>query len=265
MFLSTCNFSFESAWKTDVGCVRRINEDTVFVDEKMCMWFVADGMGGHAAGDFASQTIANQLDNVGIPTCVEDWKGRFQHRLSTANEMIRNYASQNDLGTIGSTVAGISAVGDKICCVWSGDSRVYRFRDGQLQMLSRDHTEVQELLDNGSISLAQAENWPRKNVITKAIGVSPNIEYDCVVEMLADQDRFLICSDGLTEYFSDGELQVAFSGSETDLSPMCNTLVNAAMNRGGKDNISVVLIRAKIDSVSETEVSGIYPEYSSLL
>ncbi|WP_417280639.1 PP2C family protein-serine/threonine phosphatase [Celeribacter sp.] len=259
-------FRFDSALKSDVGRVRKINEDSALCLTDSGIWVVADGMGGHAAGDFASQTITGMLETVGVPVSLDDLKVRFMERLSLANARIIAHAQSLGGGTVGATLASVLIHGDRFACVWSGDSRVYRFRAGQLLQISRDHTEVQALLDAGSITEDQAANWPRKNVITRAIGVTDIPQCDVVEDVLLDRDLFLICSDGLTEYYENDEIASVLAASpDTDLDSLCAQFVSTAVERGGKDNISLVLFRCHETPPDRQEALWAFPEFEGTL
>lgn len=258
-------FQFEAAYLSDVGSVRSVNEDSIFVDSDSCLWLVADGMGGHAAGDFASQTIAGCMAGLGVPVSRDDQMNRFVDRLNEANTKIHDYAAKMGRGSIGATLAAVMAWETRFACYWSGDSRVYRLRRDKLQQLTKDHTEVQALLDAAVITPEQAENWPRKNVITQAIGVSEEPAYDIVEGNLADGDLFLLCSDGLTEYFPDSEIEQILSEPGAELDALCVRLVGLAIDRGGKDNVSVVIVKCSELPPPQHGVNGLYPEFSGLL
>lgn len=257
---------FETSTRTDVGCVRTLNEDSVLSSPDKGLWVVADGMGGHTAGDFASQTIVHELGTVGLPTGAMDMRARFMARLTAANTRIQDHAAELGTGTIGSTVAALLIQQDHFACIWSGDSRVYRMRGDQLTRVTRDHTEVQALLDSGAITPEEAENWPRKNVITRAIGVTELPECDMVEGALLEADVFLLCSDGLTEYFEDAELaDVLYTGLAGSLEPLCDQLISMALLRGGKDNVSVIMVRCHKAGFPALAVEGEYPEFRGLL
>jgi serine/threonine protein phosphatase PrpC len=258
--------SFETTIRTDVGCVRKLNEDSVMATPASGLWVVADGMGGHTAGDFASQTICKAMDTVGHPTGAMDLRARFMSRLTDANTRIQDKAAELGGGTIGSTVVALLIQQDHFACIWSGDSRIYRMRGDQLTRITRDHTEVQALLDTGAITAQQAEDWPRKNVITRAIGVTELPECDMVEGALLEGDVFLLCSDGLTEYFEDPELaDVLYTGLAGSLEPLCDQLVSMALLRGGKDNVSVIMVRCHKAGFPAFAVDGEYPEFRGLL
>ncbi|WP_299154036.1 protein phosphatase 2C domain-containing protein [uncultured Tateyamaria sp.] len=257
--------SFETSARTDVGRVRKLNEDSLLVQPMSGLWLVADGMGGHTAGDFASQAIVAEMETIGVPAGAMDLRARFMDRLTRANATIQAHAVEVGRGTIGATVAALIIQQDHFACIWSGDSRVYRMRGQKLTRVTRDHTEVQALLDAGSITAEQAESWPRKNVITRAIGVTELPECDMVEGTLEDGDLFLLCSDGLTEYFEDSELaEVLYEGVDFPLDGMCAHLVGTALARGGKDNVSVVIVRCHRLSLPGLAVDGEYPEFRGL-
>lgn len=258
-------FTYNESHLSDVGCVRKVNEDSLFAAEDGDIWVVADGMGGHAAGDFASQTIVKHMASIGRPASAEDLIQRFTERLATANSEIMQRAAELDRGTIGSTLAALLAYEGRFICFWSGDSRVYRHRRHQLRRVSKDHTEVQALLDAGSITQQEAETWPRKNVITHAIGVSQTPIFDVIEGRIEDGDVFLICSDGLTDYFADSEIENVLNTKDVSLADQCVYFVQTALERGGKDNVTVILVRANEHDAPQSEAYGMFPEYGGLL
>ena len=235
------HFTFETGQATDVGCRREINEDFYLSRPDYGLWVVSDGMGGHAAGDFASQTIVHELNSIGMATSPEDLHARFNERLTRANETILDEASVRGGKTIGATVAALLVHENQFACIWSGDSRVYLLRNGQLSQQSRDHTEVQALLDAGSITPEEAANWPRKNVITHAIGVSEVPNCDIVAGELELGDVFLLCSDGLTEHIHDEEIAAALASHPPQ--EACNELIRETLARGARDNVTVIAMR----------------------
>ena len=259
-------FRFETVSKTDVGSVRKINEDSLIALPGSGIWVVADGMGGHAAGDFASQTIVGEMQTVGIAATLDDLKQRFMDRLSQANAKIISHAQSLGGGTVGATLATVLIHKGKFACVWCGDSRVYRYQQQTLTQVSRDHTEVQALLDAGTITEEQAENWPRKNVITRAVGVTDVPQCDVVEDNLQDGDVFLICSDGLTEYFDNDEIAERLGQTpELSLQNICEGLVASAVERGGKDNISVIIFRCVETEPEGLEALWAFPEFEGTL
>ncbi|MBQ2261496.1 MAG: serine/threonine-protein phosphatase [Loktanella sp.] len=234
-------FQFETGQATDVGCVRSINEDSLMSRPDFGLWAVSDGMGGHAAGDYASQTIVEHLNSVGVPASADDLRARVMSRLTSANEIILDHAAQLDRGTIGATLVSLLVHQDDYACLWSGDSRAYLLRAGQFVQQSRDHTEVRALLDASTITPEEAANWPRRNVITKAIGVSELPDVELVTGRLAVGDVFVLCSDGLTEHLSDDDIMNIVR--EFPPQAACDALVRETLARGARDNVTVVILR----------------------
>ncbi len=235
-------FLFDTGAATDTGRVRDHNEDSYFVRPESGVWVVADGMGGHDAGDFASQTITGEMETVGFSISAGDLQARFMERLGRAHHKIGEHAISLGGGTVGATLVALLVYEESYACIWSGDSRIYRMRNGSLEQLTRDHTEVQELLDAGMIGEEEAENWPRKNVITRAIGVSEEPNCDVVSGEIRQGDMLLLCSDGLTEHNSDADIVAALQRGETAQS-ICNDLIAQTLDRGAKDNVTAVVVR----------------------
>jgi len=232
---------FETGQASDVGCRRQINEDAMLARPDLGLWVVADGMGGHAAGDFASRTIVEQLDTVGCAVSAEDLAARCMERLHRANALIRARSAELGGSTVGATVVAVLAHGPAFSCIWSGDSRVYLFRNGQLLQQTRDHTEVNALLAAGTITQAEADSWPRKNVITRAIGVEDRVHCDQLQGQLEPGDVLLLCSDGLTEHMQDHEIASCLGR----LAPQqaCDALIRETLSRGARDNVTVVAVK----------------------
>lgn len=234
-------FTFEVGLATDVGRVRRVNEDSSLSRSDFGLWVVSDGMGGHMAGDFASQTIVRELNSVGVAGSSDDLEARLMERLTRANELIIDHAHSLDQKTIGATVVALLIYNRHYACVWSGDSRAYMLRDGVMAQISEDHTEAQALLKAGSITAVEAANWPRKNVITRAIGVTEAPECDIISGELRHHDYFLLCSDGLTEHMKDDE--IAHYLASLPPQEACDALVRETLARGARDNVTVLAVR----------------------
>lgn len=234
-------FIFETGAATDTGRVRNHNEDSFLTQPDSGVWLVADGMGGHHAGDFASRTIAESVATIGRPVTAPDLQARFMDRINRAHQTIQQQSQRLNGATVGATLVALLTFDRHFACVWSGDSRVYLLRGGHYAQVTVDHTEVNELLRNGAITPEQAASWPRRNVITRAIGVHDRPMTDERSGLLAHGDIFLLCSDGLTEHIEDGEMAQLIS----TLPPQeaCNALVQLTLQRGAKDNVTVVVVR----------------------
>lgn len=248
--MSMANFTFETGAATHEGCVRNHNEDNYLTEPGSGVWVVADGMGGHQAGDFASEAIVNSVGTVGIPTSAPDLQARFSDRIMRANREILRQSERLHGATVGATMVGLLSYEHHFACVWCGDSRVYLLRDGELSQITVDHTEVQELLASGSITAEQAENWPRKNVITRAIGVSDPPETDEKYGSLRSGDTFLLCSDGLTEHVKDPEIAEVLRNQPPQKA--CDSLIETTLSRGAKDNVTIVVAKCR-ESAQEAD------------
>lgn len=223
------------------GCVRQLNEDRCYSNPQSGLWVVADGMGGHDAGDFASETIVRGLEGIDEGISAQDLNSEVRDRIFRSNGVIRRYSEERGNTIIGSTFVGLLAYNDAYRCLWAGDSRAYLLRADLLTQITRDHTEVQELLDRGMLTPVEAENYPRKNVITHAIGVSDYVYLDIADGSIQSGDTFLLCSDGLTAHVSSQEIGLIMSGRRPQ--EICDMLVALALERGGTDNVTVIVIQ----------------------
>ncbi len=232
---------FESGAATDVGRVRQENEDAYLVLPESGIFAVADGMGGHQAGQLASAVVIDALRRIAEPASVAELLTRCRERLALANDQLLEIAADRGGIVIGATVAALLAWEGYYACVWSGDSRIYLLRGGKIQQISRDHTEVAELIAEGILTAEEAQTWPRRNVITRAIGVYHELEIEVAQGVLEKDDVFVICSDGLTTHVSDAEiLQFArVKGAQG----ACDKLVALTIERGAVDNVTVVIVR----------------------
>lgn len=236
-----------------VGCVRELNEDRSFANADIGLWAVADGMGGHDGGELASESIVRQLAAIATPGSAADLDGKFWNGIRRANAEILDLARQRGQGVIGSTVVALLNYGDAFRCLWSGDSRAYLLRDGELTQISRDHTELQDMISRGLLSEQDAENYPRKNVILHAVGVHDDVHMDFVDGMVLPGDIFLLCSDGLTTHVSDEEIVDRMAGRRAR--DICNELVELALSRGGTDNVTVSVVQFYSSSVTVPGIS----------
>lgn len=223
-----------------VGNVRELNEDRFFSDADVGIWAVADGMGGHQAGDFASRTIVDGLATIPAAPSPAALEASFRESLERANDQIRAFTRQTGDGIIGSTLVCLLTYVDVYRCFWSGDSRAYLFRNNALSQLTRDHSEVQELIDRGLLSPEEAAHYPRRNVITHAVGIADQLRLDYVDGEIWPKDGFLLCSDGLTAHVGDEEIRAVMSHCKAR--EICHELVNLALLRGGSDNVTVNVV-----------------------
>lgn len=233
--------TWTSAAATDVGGKRKINEDALLARPEAGLWVVADGMGGHSAGDVASNAIIHPLQNIERPETLPDFVEAVEDVLLSVNRQLRDYA-QNELGgrTVGSTVVSLLLSQRTGVCLWAGDSRLYRLRGGQLSRISRDHSAVQELVESGAITQSEADRHPKSNVITRAVGGGEVLYVDSAVFAPEAGDTYLLCSDGLYNEVSDDNIRRKLA---LDLEEAVQRLVDEALHNGGRDNISVVVVK----------------------
>ena len=165
----TLNFTFNSAALTHVGKVRKINEDSLIDRPEIGLWAVADGMGGHGGGDIASGAVVKSLAEMTAPTSASEFLHEFEDRIVGVNNKLQRIASERAAAVIGTTLVAILVFDAHFACVWCGDSRAYLMRSGELNQITRDHSEVQDLIDSGMLSRDEAKSWPGRNVVTRAL------------------------------------------------------------------------------------------------
>jgi len=237
-------FRWQSRARTDVGCVRTVNEDACLDAPAVGLWAVADGMGGHHAGDVASRMIVDELHGVGWRPRLGEMADEVEQRLEGVNRRLIELASSDggEERVIGSTVAVLLALRRHGMVMWAGDSRVYRLRGGVLQQLTRDHSEFEDLLDEGLVNPEEAETHPAGNVITRAVGGSDELVLDSVRIDIASGDRFLLCSDGLYKELDEAEIGERLQRG-ADCAEACEVLVETALERGSRDNVTVIVVQ----------------------
>lgn len=247
---------FLSAEFTDTGAVRDHNEDAYLAFPEDALWVVADGMGGHQAGDVASQLIC---DTVNLEWHRHGGTLDDQHlteALLLANQRIRQYGEEQLPGaTLGSTMVALKITRNRYRIHWIGDSRAYLLRNGRLQRLSRDHSQVAELVEQGVLSEDEAETHPLSNVITRALGVENEPLIDCVGGEVMTGDRFLLCTDGISREFELGELEQFLM--EEPIDDINQALRHAALVKGCRDNITSVIVQVEQSAGLETMASGV--------
>lgn len=241
-------FVFTYSGLTHTGLVRTRNEDSFTCLPEQNLWVVADGMGGHDAGDFASQMITDQADRFIQQTSLEDSILLLEENLLHSNRLIREKATQmGDKATIGSTVTCLYFWENLAFVLWAGDSRLYRFRNNTLERLTEDHSYVEELVRLGKLNASEAEEHPASNVVLNAVGIENNLIVDMEYYETKDKDLFILCSDGLFKDLSDDRIGEILNNTEISLEELNQQLVDAALEVGGSDNCTVVLVKAGIE------------------
>ena len=230
----------EDSARTDVGCVRSANEDSVLALPRAQLWVVADGMGGHINGKHASSLIINAVEAA---PCLQDLSAActaVSGAIHSANAAI--FAQAQAAGTsMGSTVVALLVRDRQFIVLWAGDSRAYIYRDETLHQLTRDHTQVQEMVDRGIVRPDEASHHPMGHVITRAVGVYEPLELDAILDDALPGDIFLLCSDGLHNVLTDMEIAelLAKHGAHSS-----EPLIAACVKRGAPDNVSVITVSA---------------------
>lgn len=233
---------FECVSRTHVGLKRQINEDSILVETARGLWVVADGMGGHEAGEVASAAVVDALRQLPENPDLDELAAEAIQLLQRVNgELIGLARSNASERTIGTTVVGLAISGDRFRCFWAGDSRAYWVRDGEIMRISRDHSLVQDLVDAGMIKPEEAERHENANVITRAVGVRESLEVDCVSGDALPGDLFLLASDGLTRVVSDGEILGELGRGSLDEG--ADRLLQTVLERGAPDNVSMVIVK----------------------
>jgi serine/threonine protein phosphatase PrpC len=221
--------------------VRKVNEDALLENSEVGIWAVADGMGGHAAGDVASRMVVESLASLGIQSSSEAMIDAVDNRLREVNQRLRAASSKDYQNRVmGSTVVVLGVFGEVAVCLWVGDSRAYHFKNGALRQLTHDHSHVQTLVDQGLIAAHEAELHPMANVVTRAVGANDTLQIDHTQVHMGGDDRFLLCSDGLTRIVDDSEIEqtLARAGDQEAV----QALTHLALVRGAPDNVTSVLV-----------------------
>ncbi|MDK2821089.1 MAG: family protein phosphatase [Clostridia bacterium] len=225
------------------GLVRPGNEDYYIVNMEKGLFAVADGMGGHQAGEIASHLALEALAEKLFSDSSGDPLSRILAASTFANEVVyRSSLSSQDRNGMGTTLTVFWVNGNKGYLTHIGDSRAYLFRNGQLKVLTNDHSYVGELVRNGEITIEEARQHPYRNILTRALGTNSVAEIDTWEMDLFEGDCLLLCTDGLYEVIEDDELAMILSRYQ-DLAKATRELINLALARGGPDNITVVLVR----------------------
>jgi len=244
--------TFKSSATTHVGMVRKVNQDSYAERSDIGVWAVADGMGGHEAGEIASATVTDHIKALAANENIVDMLDAVEKSIMAANQQLMDRADAYDTQRVpGSTVVVLIINGDKGAIVWAGDSRIYRRRDNQITQLTRDHSHVQDLVEQGVILESEAESHPMANVITRAVGISEPLELESQwIDVRAD-DQFLLCSDGLSRLVTNEELQSMMANKDSE--EVTQSLLHTALVRGARDNVTLICVKNCSDGDKDDE------------
>ncbi len=253
---------------TDLGKKRKQNEDSFLINEDLHLYVVADGMGGHRGGGYASRNAVEKIEEIIKSICddpdstlqtnedidASDYKGQLRYAVNLASDVI--YERANDDPTLkgmGTTTVGALLRDNRIYIGNVGDSRAYRIRDEKIQQLTTDHSLVEEQVKAGLLSADSARTHKLRNIITRSVGFQRGVNVDVIYRALKENDYYLLCSDGLTNMLEDKEILEIVKGNGPRSA--CQQLIDIANERGGEDNITVVIIHVEhlSDNVSTDE------------
>lgn len=230
-------FSWRSAATTSKGNVRAHNEDSILDLPQVGLWVVADGMGGHNAGDVASRMIVEALAGVERRTSPSELLDDVEDRLNAVNRRLYTESIENNTGMSGSTIVALLAFERHCVSVWAGDSRVYHRRGSTFEQITRDHSELQDLIDGGMVTASASVS---SNVITRAVGGAEELFLDIELRELRHQDRYLLCSDGLYRELADEDM--AQHLADNDPEGACKALMKQALDGACSDNVSAIVV-----------------------
>ena len=236
-------FKYLSVARTHAGRVRELNEDAYLDRPDIGLWAVADGMGGHDNGEVAADLVVEALSRIDVFASAPHFRDAALGALQAANSALVERALERLSDVMGATVAALLAYQDHYACVWAGDSRVYLLRAGQLRRLTRDHSVVQEMLDAGQLRRDQMRHHARAHVVTRAVGAADELKLDVVSGRTYPGDRFLLCSDGLSNLVEDDELGDILA--RPPLQKAVERMIDLALRRGAPDNVTAVLVGAE--------------------
>jgi serine/threonine protein phosphatase PrpC len=262
------NKLWQSYSVTDVGKKRSVNQDAIFVSDTKKLWVIADGMGGHAEGDKASQALVDSFARLDLSDNLAERIAQIEASICKVNSDLQAYSKNTLHGkAIGTTVVVYTVCQDVGALLWAGDSRAYHVVKSQIEQLSWDHSHVEQLVRAGQITKEEAAGSKLSNLINRAVGAHTEIFFDHVLVPVQPDSIILLCSDGLTNEVDDAEINdiiqsVNFSQKTID------TLLQKTLNRGARDNVSIIVIGNQISSTASHKTSeflnGINADISKL-
>jgi len=234
-------FRIESAALTHQGRVREKNQDSFSIRERDGLWAVADGMGGHEGGEWASGKLADTLDAIEVPDDLEEASERVEEAIRAANKAILVEAGSRGR-QMGTTLVALLVKGDRYRVLWVGDSRAYLLRDGEFIQLSRDHTQVQEMVDRGLMEPADLVGHPMSHILSRAVGARETFEIDHVDGEVRPGDVFLLCSDGLHGYVERDVIRKLLGRGSPERA--LDELIALTLEAGAPDNVTGIAVWA---------------------
>lgn len=255
---------------SDVGCVREANEDSglhtnpndsVIQKNRGTLTIVADGMGGHASGEVASQMAIELISEFYYADTESPTVDALRNAVQQANaEIFATSESDEKYYGMGTTLITLVLLEDSAIAAHVGDSRLYRLRNKKLELLTMDHSQVMEMVKLGVLSMEEARNHDDKNVILRAVGTQPKVEIEITPEFKVEtNDEFLLCSDGLTDMLSDEEIHYIWANAE-DVHQASENLINKAKENGGHDNVTVAIVKIE-DGIMSDRVAPVTREW----
>ncbi|RCW51417.1 MULTISPECIES: Stp1/IreP family PP2C-type Ser/Thr phosphatase [unclassified Halanaerobium] len=228
---------------THKGKVRKSNEDNYFVDKESSFFLVADGMGGHAAGEVASKIAVEKSSDFNLPKKNNNILVNLKKLINNVNEQIIEESQRNSeyLG-MGTTYSAALIREGRLYYAHVGDSRIYIFRKGKLKQVNKEHSLVADLIRNGKLEKKEAFNHPQKHILTQALGLEKELEIDAGKEDISTGDIILLCTDGLSDLIREEEIEDLINVFNRDLDLLAENLLNTALKNGGSDNITFILI-----------------------
>lgn len=243
MSIDTHSFRWTSASRSHPGRVRQVNEDACLDHSEHGLWAVADGMGGHLLGEYASGLAVQSLLDLPVGTDLGQRVDVALDWLQEVNRQLRAEALRRDVPLIGTTIAALVAAGSSCSCLWAGDSRIYLYRAGRLRQLTRDHSQLEAARSQRISRSDETLARPRANLITRALGAEDTLHIDRKNIELLDGDIFLLCTDGLSNEVNELSIKQALLPGICSVA--CDALIDMALEREARDNITAVVVRAE--------------------
>jgi len=233
---------YNSSEISHVGSVREVNEDSVLSRPENGLWVVADGMGGYEAGDLASSMLVEALNNLSLGNGISSSIDEIENAIYRVNEKILEHSEAEFGGRVFGTTVVVAFFYDNFGAVlWAGDSRLYRLRSNLLTRITRDHSQVQEMLDSHLLLPEEIENYPDQNVITRAVGAEKQLLLDLQVFEIKEDDKFLLCSDGLYNSVNEDIIQSILNNGGIKFN--ADQLIRLSLENEASDNVSFILIQ----------------------